>query len=354
MRDYLWASPVGRIRIIEKGLLTRAELGQVLEASSLETALAALRDSYYGPYVSKLDNPELFETALQEAIKNAHNDMMRLAPEPLILAAYRARYDFHNLKVLLKAKLLAVEAEEGAFSGLGNLDEGAFRAVLDATQQGDAVPAPQEQEPDPLAVSIHKVSLEIARVYRTIIESAAVSELSPFEVDSYIDKSYYAWADTIYRKHGYEALVEFLKSEIDILNLKIAFRAKRLGIPGYDFGKIMLSGGSISPVAVAEAYIQGPHSLYRVYKGTELDRLAKRGISLLEKKEPLTLWEKECDNAIVRIMREAGTISLGPEPVFGYVFGREIEVKNLRIILSGKQAFVPENEISERLRESYA
>ena len=40
--------------------------------------------------------------------------MMRLAPEPLILAAYRARYDFHNPKQLLKAAL-AVEAEEGAF-----------------------------------------------------------------------------------------------------------------------------------------------------------------------------------------------------------------------------------------------
>ncbi len=354
MRDYLWASPVGRIRIIEKGLLTRAELGQVLEASSLETALMALRDSYYGPYVSKLENPELFETALQEAVRDAHDGMMGIAPEPLILAAYRARYDFHNLKVFLKAQLLAVESEEGAFSKLGNLDKDVFKAVLEATQQGEAVPGPIEPEPEPLTVSIYEVSLEIARVYRGILEAAAVSELSPFEVDSHIDKAYYAWAETVFRKHGYQALVRFLQSEIDILNLKMAFRAKRLGISSYDFGKIVLSGGAISPVSVAEAYIQGPHDLYKVYKGTELEGLARRGISLLEKKEPLTQWERECDNAVVRIMREAGTISLGPEPVFGYVFGREIEVRNLRIILSGKQAFVPENEISERLRESYA
>ena len=78
------------------------------------------------------------------------------------------------------------------------------------------------------------------------------------------------------------------------------------------------------------------------------------GVCPWHRGEPLTGWERECDNAMVKLVRDARKISLGPEPVFGYMFGRELEVRNLRIILSGKQSLIPEHEISERLRESYA
>lgn len=354
MRDYLWASPVGRIRIIEKGLLTRSDLGKVLDAGNLETALVALRDSFYGPYVSKIENAALFGVALQEAVKDAHDGVMKLAPEPLVIAAYRARYDFHNLKVLLKAEMLEVPWEEGAFTELGNLAPGGLRAMLQAMGQGQAVPAPPEYEPDSITESIYKVTLELAGTYRRVVDVAKSKESSSFEVDSWIEKSYYAWAASIYRKYGYQALIEFIKSEIDILNLKMAIRARLLGISGLDFGGIVISGGAISPVELAEAYIEGYKGIAALYKNTGLENLAQRGVSLAEKRQPLTGWERECDNAMVKMVREAGSICLGPEPVFGYMFGREVEVKNLRIILSGKQSLIPENEISERLRESYA
>jgi len=102
------------------------------------------------------------------------------------------------------------------------------------------------------------------------------------------------------------------------------------------------------------AFAQGPKGVYAVYQGSELEKLAGRGLSFVEKNEPLTRWEKDCDDAISEIVKEAGKVALGPEPVFGYVFGREIETKNLRIIFSGKQSSVPESRIRERLRESYA
>ncbi len=353
MRDYLWASPVGRIRIIEKGLLTRSDLSQILDAGNLETALMTLRDSFYGPYVSKLEDASFFETALKEAVKDAHDSMMKLAPEPMVLAAYRARYDFHNLKVLLKAQLLGVPDEPGAFSELGNLSLDHLKEILTKADQGESISMWFEQEPDPRTESAYEVSLEIAGTYRQVAKGDALSGLSPFEVDSWIDKSYYGWAESVYRKYGYPALIEFIKSEIDIVNLKMAIRAKLLGISGTDFGNIVLLGGNIKPVKLAEAYLGDYQDIAGVYKGTQLENLAKQGVLLAEQKQSLTKWEKQCDNTVVEIVREAGSVCLGPEPVFGYVFGREIEVKNLRIILSGKQSLIPENEISERLRESY-
>ena len=72
---------MGRIRTIEKGLLTRSDLAKVLDAGNLEGALMALRDSFYGPYVSRLENADMFEVALQER-QGCSRQVMKLAPEP--------------------------------------------------------------------------------------------------------------------------------------------------------------------------------------------------------------------------------------------------------------------------------
>ncbi len=354
MRDYLWAGPVGRIRIIEKGLLTRSDLAKVLDAGSLEAALMALRDSFYGPYVSRLENADMFEVALQEAIKDAHDKVMKLAPEPLVIAAYRARYDFHNLKVLLKAEMLQVPAEEGAYSRLGNLTPGDLIRVAEAARQGEAPVAPGELEPDSIAESVYKVTCELAAVYTQVLAQAGTRRLSSFEVDGLIDKSYYAWAASVYNKSGYDALVEIIRSEIDIINLTMAVRAHLMGISSSDFAGILIPGGYIATAELAEGYSKGYTGIAGVYKDTRLEHLANRGVSLAQRRQLLTGWERECDNAMVKLVRDARKISLGPEPVFGYMFGRELEVRNLRIILSGKQSLIPEHEISERLRESYA
>jgi V/A-type H+-transporting ATPase subunit C len=354
LRDYLWASPVGRIRTIEKGLLTRSDLAKVLDAGNLEGALMALRDSFYGPYVSKLEHADMFEVALEEAVKAVHDKVMRLAPEPLIIAAYRARYDFHNLKVLLKAEMLQVPAEEGGFSRLGNLTPEELMEALKPVRQGQAPVAPLELEPDSIGESAYKVTCELAAVYARVLAQAEIGQLSSFEVDGLIDKSYYTWAASVYRKSGYDALEEIIRSEIDIINLKMAVRANLLGISSSDFGGILIPGGNVDAARLAEGYIRGYRGVADVYKHTRLEHLANRGVSQAQKGQPLTGWERECDNAMVKLVRQARKISLGPEPVFGYMFGREVEVRNLRIILSGKQSLIPEHEISERLRESYA
>ena len=350
MNDYLWANPVGRIRFIEKTLLTRSDLMRVLEAPTLESAQSALRDSYYGPYVSKLDNSNDFEPALEAAMKGIYEGILEIAPEPIIIDAYRARYDFHNLKVILKAEVLDVAPDDSAFSQLGNFDLVALdNLIAQARKEDDATLRAKKkkrlQTDDPREKSLYAIGLEIEEVYRDIRNVSLTRSLSPFEVDSHIDKSYYSWIGNLYRRHGYYFLIEFIQREIDILNMKMLMRSYRLKISPDDFAKAVLEGGTIKSDLLVSAFAQGPKGVYAVYQGSELEKLAGRGLSFVEKNEPLTRWEKDCDDAISEIVKEAGKVALGPEPVFGYVFGREIETKNLRIIFSGKQSSVPESKI---------
>jgi len=358
LKDYLWAYPVGRIRFIEKTLLSKSDLARVLEAPTLESAQSALRDSYYGPYMSKLDNAQDFEPALESAMKDVYERILEIAPEPLIIDAYRARYDFHNLKVLLKAELLDAEPDKNAFSALSNFDVDKLVGLIEQarTEDIDAKSRRKKrlQTDDPREKSLYDIALEIKAVYKDVVSKSAEIPLTPFDVDSYIDRSYYSWISAVYRKHGYYYLIQFIQREIDIINMKMMLRGRRLDISPDKMEGALLPGGTIKVDVLLSGYRGELEDIYSLYVGSELQGLARRGIRHLEKNEPLTPWEKECDDAIVSVMREGGKVSLGPEPVFGYVFGREIETKNLRIIFSGKQSSVPESRIRERLREGYA
>ncbi|MEI6158089.1 MAG: V-type ATPase subunit, partial [Atribacterota bacterium] len=63
--------------------------------------------------------------------------------------------------------------------------------------------------------------------------------------------------------------------------------------------------------------------------------------------------EKNMDNYLMRFIRPYRTLTFGPEPVFGFLYAKSIDIKNLRILLHGKYFGIGENELRNKLRECY-
>jgi V/A-type H+-transporting ATPase subunit C len=53
------------------------------------------------------------------------------------------------------------------------------------------------------------------------------------------------------------------------------------------------------------------------------------------------------------LVKETKFIPLGLEVMVAFLAAHEYEVKNLRILLAGKEAGIPTQTIRERIRESY-
>ena len=81
-------------------------------------------------------------------------------------------------------------------------------------------------------------------------------------------------------------------------------------------------------------------------------RYAGFGALLAENGE---LWalEKWSDDYWMELAREAKFIPFGAEVLIGYAVALEYEIKNIRILLAGKDAELPSDVIRERLRKSY-
>jgi V/A-type H+-transporting ATPase subunit C len=55
----------------------------------------------------------------------------------------------------------------------------------------------------------------------------------------------------------------------------------------------------------------------------------------------------------MKLIRDAKYVTFGPEPILAYIYAKESEIKNLRIIMVGKINNIPSEVIRERLREVY-
>ena len=103
MDEYSWASAVGRIRILEKRFLSRAELLQLAATVGLESTLAGCEihlRSLYSQDARAESTTRFFRDLVAE-----YDMIAAMSPEPRLSRLTEVRHDFHNLKVIAKPEL---------------------------------------------------------------------------------------------------------------------------------------------------------------------------------------------------------------------------------------------------------
>ena len=98
-----------RIRAMENGLLTREKMEQVLEARSDDEAIKILQDCGY----PELDptHPESMDAALAAAREATLADLADSAPDPRYIDIFKMKYDYHNVKAVLKAEAMGTNPD---------------------------------------------------------------------------------------------------------------------------------------------------------------------------------------------------------------------------------------------------
>ena len=64
-------------------------------------------------------------------------------------------------------------------------------------------------------------------------------------------------------------------------------------------------------------------------------------------------FERQKDNYFMELVKDVKKVTYGPEVLFAYLYARETEIKNIRMILISKLNSTDTNSIRERLRETY-
>lgn len=323
--DYLAIS--ARIKAMETGLLTRERMEQVLEARTDEEAVKILQECGYPELDAR--SPEAMDAALSAAREATLSDVLDGAPDPRYIDIFKLKYDYHNIKAVLKAAAMNV-SPDSMLMDMGRVPAAALKEAvltgrLDELPEGLAAAAAEAKE---------------------VLDTTRDPQLS----DIALDRRCYQEMAAVAEETGSAFLAGYVKIQIDAANLRSLVRTLRMGKGGEFLKTVLLEGGDIGTDAVAAAGNSG--ALQELYGPTALQAAAEAGAEAL-RGGPLTAFEKLCDDAVGEYLAGAQFVPFGEAPLLGYLAARETEYTNIRILLMGRGAGLPAEVIRSRLRNGY-
>ena len=319
--DYLAIS--ARVRAMENGLLTRERMEQILEARTDDEAVKILQECGY----PELDptHPEAMDAALSAAREETLSDLTGGAPDPRYIDVFKLKYDYHNVKAILKADAMGVSPDR-MLMDMGRIGAAELK---EAVQNGELDSLPGRL---PTAVAEAKEVLDTTR--------------DPQLSDIVLDRWCYVDMADVAEATGSEFLHGYVKVQIDATNLRALVRTLRMGKNVEFLQGVLIEGGEIAPAAVAEALASATGGgVMELYGSTRFAAAAEAG--------SMTDFEKLCDDAVVEYLAGAQLVPFGEAPLLGYLAARETEYTNLRILLLGRSTGLSADVIRSRLRASY-
>ncbi|MCK5596672.1 MAG: V-type ATPase subunit, partial [Candidatus Eisenbacteria sp.] len=219
--DTRYAYAVARIRGLETRLLDRQWIERLL-AEDAAGALNVLADSAFQEAIADIDRPDDLEEGLVRALAETLSTVSALSPEPALIDLFRMRWDFRNLKTLIKASLLKLgeegagpsDLEIGLTDGVGTVELAVLRK---AVQDADYVTLPA------VLASAARAAEE---AFRDNGELAGV--------DRALDRAMWGHLLATAREQRSEFLAGYFQVEIDLLNIRTFVRVKEAGLDRTD------------------------------------------------------------------------------------------------------------------------
>ncbi|MBI4744894.1 MAG: V-type ATP synthase subunit C [Actinobacteria bacterium] len=323
---------VGRVKVLESQLLSHQRVERLMGSKDISEALKILSETSYGQFFENIVSSTDIDRALENFLSDAYSFLKESCSNKNIIRFFLLRYDFYNLKVLIKIKYFNGDIKS-LLSSLGDLDiERAERLIV----KGE--------------------SIELPSIYQKAV-SEAISEFEkikdPLMIDIVLDKHLYNQMTYLSLYEKREFLVDFVKAMIDVSNLKIFLRGKILGKDRDYFIRALFEEGRIPKEFFISLVSQSREVIINKLRATPYYDFINEKFLSEHSLEALSIFDKIGDNFLISIAKKTKRISLGVEPVVGYVFAKENEAKTLRIILTGKANNLSSKTIKGRLRELY-
>lgn len=321
--DYMYSS--ARIRAMENSLLTNEKLARMAEAKSVSEVYGMMAEAGVPVPADENGRPDA-EAAFDDLLGTAYRTVEGMTPDPALFAAFRYPYDAANLKAALKA-MLSGKSDDGMISPLGTVSPEALAA---AVSDMDFTAFPR--------------NLEIA-AYAACDEYSKTGD--PQMIDFIIDRACFADLSAAMARDAFCG--KMTRIRIDLINIITCLRTLRFGkVAVKRFDRSFLDGGNL-PLSLFREALSGARLFDRMKYGEYASLVAQ----LEGCENSFGEMERLCDDYWMEKLKDAKYITFGAGVSAAYLFAREYEVKNLRILLAGKAAEMPPEKIRERMRTSY-
>ena len=320
------------VRVLEKKLLTKADLDRLVEARNLDETLRLLGDTVYQKEIAKLERPQDYEMALKREKLRFLEEIISYTPDRRLVDLVALKYYYHNIKVIVKENITGDDLS-GLYIEFGDFNLPRLREELATGKKISQVDD---------YFDIAKKSLE---KYKETKDAQLI--------DINIDKAYYKAVKELADEMDLRLMENYIEDLIDFSNIKTILRCHKRGRDLEFYKSALIDGGNVPKDKLYNYFNSKVDDGASAFKTTRFYKSVKPGIDYFRETGSLSVYEKLRDNYFIDCIKESKKMTYGPEVVVAYIIAKEIEIKNLRIILVSKMNGLSSTFIRERLRDSY-
>lgn len=315
-----------RAKAKEGNLLTTERLMRMTECKTLSDAMRILLEINYGGGL--VPDGEDFYTLLGEEERIATSFVRETVPEGAGFECFFLRNDYHNIKVLFKAKYAGIKEYEAMLLPDGNYD---FSYLKERFEQGKLDFSPFVAE----ACAI------IDRAFET-------GTGSPRLIDTVLDKALYKEIDSLLSKDADKYIKEYFTVFIDATNISSYLRTLKIGAGNKFFEEGFLEGGSIP----LKTFTDCNGDIAKLTK--ELSNNPCKDFLATVNDGDMASYETAQDNFLLGIFAVNKTDMFSVAPILAYYLAKLNEIKVIRVVLVCIKNKVPRDQMRKRVRELYA
>lgn len=324
---------VARIRAMENRFLDASVLQRMIDAEDLATALKILGETSYSSALTSHVSDQDFDKMLEFELQAIYKEVESFIPNKKLLDLLRYQYDFHNVKVLIKSVFNVATGGEKRWDFLTSL--GSY----------------------PVDTLINDIELEEYKflpfgLNNLIPECISIWEQSRdvLEVERLLDNRMYALMKEIAFDLDIPEALNWIRTRIDGENIRSLLRLKRFNFDATRALSFMHCGGKIDTGMLVSLIVEPFESWKRSLEFTEFGK----GISSIDGTVPFSemilLLEKFLDDFYLDKLASSRFSSNAPENILAYLWHKEMEVKNVRMILVAKTSGGDKEQLRRLLR----
>jgi len=298
---------------IEKKLLTRDQWQRAIDSSTADEAIRILGDDYS---FNELEHVESYEQALQHKLAETYRQMYTLSPKPELVDILNLKYQFHNLKVLVKASV-SVHANQNSAYAL---------STVSAISPEDMV---KSDSPNYL----REAYSEMERAYSVNHDPQTID----IESDSRMFKQMLILCECL----ECTFITTYVKTLIDMFNLKLLMRAQRMQRDSTFLSNSLQMGGLTDHNQLLDFYDKPFSEFAAQFAYKYFGDILKQAADSYDETIGFSTLEKLCDNLLMTLLQRSKYLPIGPEMIFTYILVRENEISRIRMLLACKVNGIP-------------
>jgi len=275
-------------------------------------------------------DPEDYEQALIHELAVTYGTVREITKGLALFEIFQYKYDVQNIKFVIKTKAMDYIPHR-SMTELGTVRK---EDIIEGIKKSEIPGLPQE-------------------VSRAAVEAQAslVPYHDPQKADIILDKALLNAMLRIVHEYDNPFFIEFIRSRIDIENIKNFIRCRHAGKDISFLENSLYDGGYIETGKFVRFYRANTRDIDTFLRNTQYGKRLESALDGLDDVTRISSFERACDNYMLSFIGKANRVVFGIEPILGYILEKENEITSIRMVMAAKMAKTPANMVIERLRE---